>query len=74
LIHIAQRSPYFYELYIDADLDYGRILSLNVELGILLISQLEKFYFTAKDSNCSLGDLVQIVDTLFSYFSSSILK
>jgi hypothetical protein len=44
---------------------------LNVELGILLISQLEVLYFTAKDSNCSLGDLVRIVDTLFSHSSSA---
>ena len=62
----------FSELHIDSNLNFGRIISLNVELGILLISQLEKLYFTAKDSNCSLDDLVDIIDLLFVPPSSSL--
>ncbi|CAF3520057.1 unnamed protein product [Rotaria sp. Silwood1] len=40
------------------------------------MSQLEILYFTAKNSNCSFDDLVEIVDTLFTYSSllSLILK
>ncbi|CAF1317043.1 unnamed protein product [Rotaria sp. Silwood1] len=40
------------------------------------MSQLEILYFTAKNSNCSFGELVEIVDTLFTYSSllSLILK
>ncbi|CAF3973421.1 unnamed protein product [Rotaria sordida] len=38
LLHIAKRSPNFHELYIKSDLDFGRVLSSNIELGILLIS------------------------------------
>ncbi|CAF4803890.1 unnamed protein product [Rotaria sp. Silwood1] len=76
LLHIAQRAPYFREFYIEANLNLGHILSSNAQLGILLVSQLEIFYFTAKNSNCSLGDLVEIVDTLFAHssVSSTILK
>jgi hypothetical protein len=44
---------------------------LNVELGILLSSQLEVFYFTEKYFDDSLADLVQIINTLFSHSSSS---
>ena len=46
---------------------------MNAELGILLSSQLELFYFTDKYSHCSLTDLVQIINTLFSHSSSSIM-
>ncbi|CAF3143271.1 unnamed protein product [Rotaria sp. Silwood2] len=71
LLHIAQRSPQLRELYIIGNSHFGRILSLNVELGILLTSQLEVLYFTEKNFNCSLADLVQIINSLFSHSSSS---
>jgi hypothetical protein len=71
LIHIAKRSPNFRELYIESDLDFGRALSSNVELGILLSSQLEILYFNAKDAGCSLRDHVRIVNTLFSHSTST---
>ncbi|CAF2565382.1 unnamed protein product [Rotaria sp. Silwood2] len=48
LRHVAERSPYFRELHINADLDFARVLSSNVELGILLSFQLEILYFTVK--------------------------
>ncbi len=67
LLHIAQRSPRLRELQIGADLDYSHVLSSNVQLGILLASQLEILHFTAENANSSLGDLAQIVDTLFGY-------
>ncbi|CAF1421910.1 unnamed protein product [Rotaria sp. Silwood1] len=71
LFHIANRSPYFRELYIESDLDFGRALSSNVELGILLSSQIEILYFKTKDADCSLKDLVRIVDKLFSHSPST---
>ncbi|CAF4986031.1 unnamed protein product [Rotaria sp. Silwood1] len=71
LFHIAKRSPYFRELYIESDLDFGRALSSNVELGILLSSQIEILYFKTKDADCSLKDLVRIVDKLFSHSPST---
>jgi hypothetical protein len=70
LLHIAQRSPHFRELHINSDLDFGRILSANVELGILLASQLEILHFTGEQANCSLLDLARIIDTLFAHSSS----
>jgi hypothetical protein len=69
-LHIVQRSPHLRELHIEADLDYSRVISSNVQLGILLGSQLEILYFAAKEANTSLGDQVQIVDTLFGYSTS----
>jgi hypothetical protein len=71
LLHVAQRSPYFRELHIKSDLDFGRVLSSNVELGILLASQLEVLSFTGDEANCSLLDLAKIVDTLFAHSSVS---
>ncbi len=71
LLHIAKRSPNFRELYIESDLDFGRVLSSNIELGILLSSQITILYYKAKDADCSLQDLVQIVDTLFSHSTST---
>ncbi len=44
---------------------------MNVELGILLTSQLEVLYFTENNVNCSLADLAQIINALFSHSSSS---
>ncbi|CAF1525142.1 unnamed protein product, partial [Rotaria sordida] len=64
-LHIAQRSSHFHELYIDTNIDFGRILSSNVKLGILLVSQFEILYFTSQDSNCSLRDLIKTIDTIF---------
>ncbi|CAF1604907.1 unnamed protein product [Rotaria magnacalcarata] len=64
LLRIAQRSPYFSELYIESDLDYGRVLSLNRQLGSLLCRQLVILHFTTKEANSSLGDLVRIIDKL----------
>ncbi|CAF5149814.1 unnamed protein product, partial [Rotaria magnacalcarata] len=64
LLHIAQRSPYFSELYIESDLDYGPVLSLNRQLGSLLCRQLVIFHFTTKEANNSLGDPVRIIDKL----------
>ncbi|CAF4013473.1 unnamed protein product, partial [Rotaria sp. Silwood1] len=71
LLHIAQRSPQLHELHIIGNSHFGRILSLNVELGILFTSQLEVLYFTEKNFSCSLADLVQIINSLFSHSSSS---
>jgi hypothetical protein len=71
LLHIAQRSPHFRELHIKSDLKFGRVLSSNVELGILLASQLEILCFTGKEANCSLLDLARIIDKLFAHSSSS---
>ncbi|CAF4733454.1 unnamed protein product, partial [Rotaria sp. Silwood2] len=62
LLRIAQRSPYFSELYIESDLDYGRALSLNKQLGSLLSRQLVILHFTTKEANNSLGDPVGIID------------
>ncbi|CAF3140343.1 unnamed protein product [Rotaria socialis] len=62
LLHTAQRSPYFSELYIESDLDYGRALSLNKQLESLLCRQLVILHFTTKEANNSLGDLVRIID------------
>ncbi|CAF1317571.1 unnamed protein product [Rotaria sordida] len=70
LLHIAQRSPYLRELHIESDLDYGRVLSSNKQLGILLSRQLEILQFTAEQANSSFGDLVCIIDKLFSYGQS----
>ena len=70
LLHIAQRSPHFRELHIKSDLDFGRVLSLNVKLGILLASQLEVLCFTGDQANCSLLDLAKIIDKLFGHSSS----
>ncbi|CAM4974813.1 unnamed protein product [Rotaria socialis] len=64
LLRIAQRSPYFSELYIESDLDYGRVLSLNKQLGSLLSRQLVILHFTTKEANNSLGDPVGIIDKL----------
>ncbi|CAF2096418.1 unnamed protein product [Rotaria magnacalcarata] len=64
LLRIAQRSPYFSELYIESDLDYGPVLSLNKQLGSLLSRQLVILPFTTKEANSSLGDLVRIIDKL----------
>ncbi|CAF5198196.1 unnamed protein product, partial [Rotaria magnacalcarata] len=52
------------ELYIESDLDYGRVLSLNRQLGSLLCRQLVILHFTTKEANSSLGDLVRIIDKL----------
>ncbi|CAF3253539.1 unnamed protein product [Rotaria socialis] len=71
LLHIAQRSSYFSELYIESDLDYGRVLSLNKQFGRLLSRQLVILHYTAQEANSSLGDLVRIIDKLFSYGQSS---
>ncbi|CAF4162112.1 unnamed protein product, partial [Adineta steineri] len=71
LLHIAHRSPYFRELHIKSDVDFGRVLASNTELGILLSSQLEILSFTGEQENCSLRRLVNIVDKLFSHSSSS---
>ncbi|CAF3707848.1 unnamed protein product, partial [Rotaria socialis] len=64
LLHTAQRSLYFSELYIELDLDYGCVLSLNKQLGRLLGRQLSILHFTTKEANSSLGDLVRIIDNL----------
>ncbi|CAF5181834.1 unnamed protein product [Rotaria magnacalcarata] len=64
LLRIAQRSPYFSELYIESDLDYGRVLSLNRQLGSLLCRQLVILHFTTKEANNSLSDPVGIIDKL----------
>ncbi|CAF2154809.1 unnamed protein product [Rotaria magnacalcarata] len=64
LLRIAQRSPYFSELYIELDLDYGRVLWLNKQLGSLLSRQLVILHLTAEKANSSLGDLVRIIDKL----------
>ncbi|UJR11811.1 hypothetical protein I4U23_015991 [Adineta vaga] len=74
MLHIVQRSPYFRELHIKSDLDFGRVLASSNELGILLSSQLEILSFTGEEANCSLLDLVNIIDKLFSYSSSPCLK
>ncbi|CAF4987161.1 unnamed protein product [Rotaria sp. Silwood1] len=71
LLHIAQRSPYLRELYIKSDLDYGYVLCLNKQLGMLLSQQLEVLHFNAEQANSSFGDLVRIIDKLFSYGQSS---
>ncbi|CAF1460883.1 unnamed protein product [Rotaria sordida] len=62
---LPQRSSHFHELHIDTNIDFGRILSSNVKLGILLVSQFEILYFTSQDSNCSLRNLIKTIDTLF---------
>ncbi|CAF4609802.1 unnamed protein product [Rotaria socialis] len=64
LLHTAQRSLYFSELYIELDLDYGCVLSLNKQLGRLLGRQLSILHFTTKEANSSLGDLVRVIDNL----------
>ncbi|CAF2029017.1 unnamed protein product [Rotaria magnacalcarata] len=64
LLRIAQRSPYFSELYIESDLDYDRALSLNKQLGRLLCRQLVILHFITKEANRPLGDLVRIIDKL----------
>ncbi|CAM4841190.1 unnamed protein product [Rotaria magnacalcarata] len=64
LLRIAQRSPYFSGLYIELDLDYGRVLSLNKQLGSLLSRQLVILHLTAEKPNSSPGDLVRIIDKL----------
>ncbi|CAF2975513.1 unnamed protein product [Rotaria sp. Silwood2] len=74
LLHIAQRAPYFREFYIEGNLKLDRILSSSVQLGILFMSQIEIFSYTAQNSNYSLGDLVKIVDRLFAHSSSSSLS
>jgi hypothetical protein len=88
LLHIAQRSPRFRELYIDiADpfdcvpetnddvyhnvaVHFGSLLSTNVELGIILASQLEVLSVNGNYVNFSLLDLARIVDALFSHSTS----
>jgi len=47
------------------------VLSSNVELGILLASQLEILSFTGEEANCSLLDVAKIIDTFFSHSSLS---
>ncbi|UJR16999.1 hypothetical protein I4U23_003897 [Adineta vaga] len=71
LAHVIQCSPHFRELFISHNLDYARALSLNEQLGVLLASKLQVLYYTTKtDSNSSLGNLAQIIDTLFSHSTS----
>ena len=55
----------------ESDLDYGRVLSSSKQLGVLLSRQLEVLHFTAEQVNSSLGDLVRIIDKVFSYGQSS---
>ena len=51
----------------ESDLDYGRVLSSSKQLGVLLSRQLEVLHFTAEQVNSSFGDLVRIIDKVFSY-------
>lgn len=89
LLHIAQRSPRFRELIINAadafdgecpigaqvEFHFGHLLVTNVQLGIVLASQLQVLHFNGEEVNCSLLDLAQTFDGLFSHSSSSpILK
>ncbi len=71
MLHVAQRSPHFRELHIKSDLNFARVLSSNVELGILLASQLEILSFTGEEANCSLLDVAKIIDTFFGHSSLS---
>ncbi len=71
LLHIIQRSPQFRELHIESTMKYARVLSSNIELGILLINQLEVLHFTVQQSKNSFRKLLQIVDTLFGYSTST---
>ena len=44
---------------------------MNKQLGRLLSRQLLILHYTAQEANSSLGDLVRIIDNLFSYGQSS---
>ena len=84
LLHIAQRSPRFRELIIDAadsfdsnfeprgqvEFHFGHLLETNAQLGIILASQLEVLHFNGEHVNCSLLDLAQTFDRLFSHSTS----
>ncbi|CAF0818760.1 unnamed protein product [Adineta steineri] len=67
LAHVIQCSPQLRELYIEQNLQYGHALASNTQLGILLACKLEVFCYTVSHDTSSLGDLAQIVDTLFSH-------
>ena len=84
LLHITQRSARFRELVIDAvdrvdtatenggqvEFHFRHLLETNVELGILLASQLKVFHFNGEGVHCSFLDLAQTFDRLFSYSTS----
>jgi hypothetical protein len=84
LLHIAQRSPRFRELIINAadafdggcpngaqvEFHFGHLLETNVDLGIILASQLEVLHFNGEEVNCSLLDLARTFDGLFSHSTS----
>ncbi|CAF5132411.1 unnamed protein product [Rotaria sp. Silwood1] len=71
LLYIAQRAPRFCELEIQATRAFGLALSFNIELCTYLADHLEVLRFTSEDRTSSFLELVQIVDTIYSYSSSS---
>ena len=79
LLHIAQRSPRFRQLQFDRDFPhrdpvefhFGPLLASNREMGIRLASQLEVVHFNGEHVNCSVLDLAQTFDQLFSHSTSS---
>ena len=85
LLHVAQRSPSFRELTIDgvdpydydhdyntqAEFHFGPLLESNVQLGIMLASQLEVLHFNGDHVNCSFLDLARTFSRLFSHSTSS---
>ena len=85
LLHIAQRSPRFCELIIDAvdafdsacpnsgqrEFHFEQLLATNAQLGIILASQLEVLHFNGGEINCALFDLAQTFNRLFSHSTSS---
>ena len=84
LLHIAQRSPRFCELIIDAvdafesacpnsgqrEFHFEQLFETNVQLGIILASQLEALHFNGVEVNCSLLALARMFDGLFSHSAS----
>ncbi|CAF3746272.1 unnamed protein product [Rotaria sp. Silwood1] len=74
LLYVAQRAPRFCELEVQATLAFGLALSFNIELCTYLADHLEVLRFCSEDRTSSFLELVQVVDTIYSYSSSSSLK